>query len=72
MTDPATQWNQGDDPPAGLDLGRLRRYLGEHRPELAADPLRAQLIAGGRSNLTYLLWAGDQELVLRRPPLSCR
>ncbi|MEU6023155.1 phosphotransferase family protein [Micromonospora sp. NPDC047134] len=70
MTDPGSQWNQGDDPPAGLDLGRLRRYLGEHRPELATDPLRAQLIAGGRSNLTYLLWAGDQELVLRRPPLG--
>ena len=29
-----------------------------------------QLIAGGRSNLTYLLRLGDREVVLRRPPLG--
>ena len=28
------------------------------------------LIAGGRSNLTYLVTAGDKEVVLRRPPLG--
>ncbi|MEH0984829.1 phosphotransferase family protein [Micromonospora sp. CPCC 205556] len=56
--------------PKGLDLDRLTGYLGTHRPELATGPLRATLIAGGKSNLTYLLHAGGQELVLRRPPLG--
>ncbi|MGK5739167.1 phosphotransferase family protein [Micromonospora sp. URMC 103] len=59
-----------EDPPAGVDLGRLATYLAAHRPELAAGPLGATLIAGGKSNLTYLLRAGDREVVLRRPPLG--
>lgn len=56
--------------PRGLDLDRLAAYLGAHRPELADAPLAATLIAGGKSNLTYLLRAGERELVLRRPPLG--
>ncbi|MFI7553643.1 phosphotransferase family protein [Micromonospora sediminimaris] len=56
--------------PAGLDLDRLGDHLAAHRPDLAAGPLRAELIAGGRSNLTYLVHAGDREMVLRRPPLG--
>ncbi|MEO3773902.1 phosphotransferase family protein [Micromonospora sp. B9E7] len=56
--------------PAGLALDRLGDYLAAHRPELAAGPLRAHLIAGGKSNLTYLLRIGDREVVLRRPPLG--
>ncbi|WP_433532153.1 phosphotransferase family protein [Micromonospora sp. CA-263727] len=59
-----------DGSPAGLDLDRLGGYLAAHRPELTGGPLRAELIAGGRSNLTYLLRAGGRELVLRRPPLG--
>ncbi|MFD0817404.1 phosphotransferase family protein, partial [Micromonospora zhanjiangensis] len=31
---------------------------------------RARLIAGGRSNLTYLVRSGGREFVLRRPPLG--
>jgi aminoglycoside phosphotransferase (APT) family kinase protein len=58
----------------GLDLGRLRRYLDQQRPELAGAELHAVLVAGGRSNLTYLLDvdAGGEPLrwVLRRPPLG--
>ena len=56
--------------PAGLALDRLADYLAQHRPELAVGPLRAKLIAGGKSNLTYLLRLGDREVVLRRPPLG--
>ena len=56
--------------PKGLDLDRLAAYLAEHRPELATGPLSARLIAGGKSNLTYLVRAGEQEFVLRRPPLG--
>ncbi|MFI7022311.1 phosphotransferase family protein [Micromonospora sp. NPDC049900] len=64
MTDPAARF------PAGLDLDRLGAYLASHRPESAGEPLRADLIAGGRSNLTYLVRVGGRDLVLRRPPLG--
>ncbi|HZN20602.1 MAG TPA: phosphotransferase family protein [Micromonosporaceae bacterium] len=57
------------DPP-GLDLARLREFLEGERPEFAAGPLSASVVAGGRSNLTYLVRAGERELVLRRPPLG--
>ncbi|MEV0810124.1 phosphotransferase family protein [Micromonospora sp. NPDC050200] len=65
---PAT--SAGDGSPRGLDLDRLAGYLAAHRPELAAAPLAATLVAGGKSNLTYLLRAGERDLVLRRPPLG--
>ncbi|HEY2702174.1 MAG TPA: phosphotransferase family protein [Candidatus Dormibacteraeota bacterium] len=35
-----------------------------------AGPLRVELIAGGRSNLTYVIGDGEREWVLRRPPLA--
>lgn len=70
MTDPAVDALRPGDVPAGLDLARLADHLAAHLPELAAGPLRAELIAGGKSNLTYLLHAGDREVVLRRPPLG--
>ncbi|TDC01919.1 phosphotransferase family protein [Micromonospora fluostatini] len=73
MTDPAIAppgEAPAGAPPDGLDLDRLRLHLAEHRPELGAGPLRAELVTGGRSNLTYLLRAGDREVVLRRPPLG--
>ncbi|HET8641303.1 MAG TPA: phosphotransferase family protein [Pseudonocardiaceae bacterium] len=57
------------DPP-GLDLAALRAYLDRERPGLVAGPLAAQLIAGGRSNLTYTVGDGAREWVLRRPPLG--
>lgn len=55
---------------AGLDLDRLTDYLGVHRPGLFDGHLRAQLLAGGRSNLTYAVTDGSRSLVLRRPPLA--
>ncbi|MFJ6197014.1 phosphotransferase family protein [Micromonospora sp. NPDC092111] len=78
MTEPAVDAHPGGDgptgaaerSPAGLDLDRLGGWLAGHRPELADGPLRATLIAGGKSNLTYLLRCGERELVLRRPPLG--
>jgi aminoglycoside phosphotransferase (APT) family kinase protein len=56
--------------PAGLDLAALQAYLEAHRPDLAPAPLAAELIAGGRSNLTYVVRSGPLEYVLRRPPLG--
>ncbi|MCG5448618.1 MULTISPECIES: phosphotransferase family protein [Micromonospora] len=73
MSDPAVDASRpGAVPvsPAGLALDRLADHLATHRPELAVGPLRATLIAGGKSNLTYLLRLGDREVVLRRPPLG--
>ncbi|WP_229404220.1 phosphotransferase family protein [Micromonospora sp. NBRC 110038] len=79
MTDPAVvdpRTGPGADAgaPKGLDLDRLATYLAAHRPELAAPPLRARLVAGGKSNLTYALRVGEgatgREVVLRRPPLG--
>jgi aminoglycoside phosphotransferase (APT) family kinase protein len=55
---------------AGLDLTALEGYLAFHRPDLAPGPISASLIAGGRSNLTYVIHSGPIEYVLRRPPLG--
>ena len=50
--------------PRGLDLARLREYLG------SPAPLTATMFAGGRSNLTYAVTDGTRRWVLRRPPLG--
>ncbi|SCF19714.1 Predicted kinase, aminoglycoside phosphotransferase (APT) family [Micromonospora haikouensis] len=74
VVDPRTGPGAGAGAPKGLDLDRLAAYLAAHRPELAAPPLRARLIAGGKSNLTYALRVGEgatgRQMVLRRPPLG--
>lgn len=57
------------DPP-GLDLVALTAYLAGTLPDLLVGPLRGRLIAGGRSNLTYLVTDGVGSWVVRRPPLG--
>jgi aminoglycoside phosphotransferase (APT) family kinase protein len=54
-----------------LDANRLGAYLAQHVPGLAL-PLAVRQFPSGFSNLTYLLTAGDAELVLRRPPFGTR
>ncbi|WP_143342702.1 phosphotransferase family protein, partial [Crossiella equi] len=54
----------------GLDLVKLTAYLDERHPGLRDGELSAELIAGGRSNLTYSVTDGKHEWVLRRPPLG--
>jgi aminoglycoside phosphotransferase (APT) family kinase protein len=55
----------------GLDVAGLGRWLAREHPGLAGDgPLRASLIDGGRSNLTYRVEGAKTPLVLRRPPLG--
>jgi aminoglycoside phosphotransferase (APT) family kinase protein len=61
--------DQPADPP-GLDLARLRVHLDTAAPGLVRGPLSAQVIAGGRSNLSYVLTDGEHRWVLRRPPLG--
>jgi aminoglycoside phosphotransferase (APT) family kinase protein len=52
----------------GLNLAALDRHL-RAVGELRSGDLRAQLIAGGRSNLTFLVFDDASKWVLRRPPL---
>lgn len=54
-----------------LDAHRLGAYLAQQLPGLAL-PLAVRQFPSGFSNLTYLLTAGDVELVLRRPPIGTR
>jgi aminoglycoside phosphotransferase (APT) family kinase protein len=49
-------------------IAAVRDLLAAHVPDVG--PLRASLIAGGRSNLTYTLTDGTHRWVLRRPPLG--
>jgi len=51
----------------GLDLDKLAEYLESKAPGLITEPLNASLVAGGRSNLTYIL---NDIYVVRRPPLG--
>jgi aminoglycoside phosphotransferase (APT) family kinase protein len=64
MTDLQTQ-----DVP-GLDLAAFRTWYDAQRPGEVAGELRARVIAGGRSNLTYEVTDGDSWWIVRRPPLG--
>ncbi|TCP51895.1 aminoglycoside phosphotransferase (APT) family kinase protein [Tamaricihabitans halophyticus] len=55
--------------PPGIDLDRLGPWLATAVPG-AGERLSAELIAGGRSNLTYLVTNGTAEWIVRRPPLG--
>jgi aminoglycoside phosphotransferase (APT) family kinase protein len=52
----------------GLDLGALDTHLRTEGIERAGE-LRAELISGGRSNLTFRVFDDASRWVLRRPPL---
>jgi aminoglycoside phosphotransferase (APT) family kinase protein len=57
------------DPP-GLDLARFRAFFEGARPGAIDGPLRGQLVAGGKSNLTYEVTDGENSWIVRRPPLG--
>ena len=55
---------------AGIDTGNVTAWLAEH-VDGAVGPFRFDVIAGGHSNLTYLVEGRDgRRMVLRRPPLG--
>lgn len=54
----------------GLDLQALQRFLADAAPGLLDGELRAELIVGGKSNLTYIVTDGARDVVVRRPPLG--
>jgi aminoglycoside phosphotransferase (APT) family kinase protein len=53
----------------GLDIPALERFFTGHVPGFTGH-LDAQLLQGGRSNLTFVLTDGKHRWVLRRPPLG--
>lgn len=57
------------DPP-GLDLPALGAFLDHVCPGMVSGPLRAEIIAGGKSNITYAVTDGVGTWVVRRPPLG--
>ncbi|HEX6418948.1 MAG TPA: phosphotransferase family protein [Acidimicrobiales bacterium] len=60
----------GTDTPKGIDRTRVTEWFAAHAPG-CEPPLAFELIAGGRSNLTYRVTdAAGRAWVLRRPPLG--
>jgi aminoglycoside phosphotransferase (APT) family kinase protein len=58
-----------DEPVPGIRAAEVSAFFARSIP--AGDvPLGFRLIAGGRSNLTYLVEGGGRQWVLRRPPLG--
>ena len=56
--------------PAGIDEEKVGDWFDEHVGGVSR-PLRFELIAGGRSNLTFrVVDAAGRAWVLRRPPLG--
>ena len=54
----------------GVDLDRLTSWLDDERPGLRQGELRGEVVAGGKSNLTYRITDGSSTWALRRPPLA--
>ncbi|HEY0764167.1 MAG TPA: phosphotransferase family protein [Pyrinomonadaceae bacterium] len=65
--DRSSSVRQGEE----LPVETLSEYLSAHLPGVTA-PLIVEQFPSGFSNLTYLLRAGDRELVLRRPPVGAK
>ncbi len=63
--DRATSVRKGEE----LDLEALARFLDEALPGVEGT-VELEQFPSGFSNLTYLIRAGDRELVLRRPPFG--
>src|SRR4051794_7782049 len=60
----------GTETVSGIAQDRVGGWLADHVEDLA-PPFRYELIAGGRSNLTYdVVDANGRRVVLRRPPLG--
>src|SRR5262245_52669770 len=58
-------------PPQLVNTETLQSYLAQTLPSPEADaPLDIERIRGGHSNETFYLTRGDEQYVLRRPPLG--
>lgn len=61
---------EAPDEAPGLDLERFRVFFDSACPGAVVGPLSAEVIAGGKSNLTYQVDDGQSRWVVRRPPLG--
>ncbi len=52
-----------------LDLAAVHKVLSDHDITVTGE-VRASLITGGRSNLTYLIYDDEKRWILRRPPTA--
>lgn len=69
-TDPTAPIPRSQADPTGVDIQRVSRWLSDH-VDGAVAPFQFDLIAGGRSNLTFMVTDGDgTRFVLRRPPMG--
>lgn len=66
-TDRPTTVRQGEE----LPKDSLFQYLTTHLQDITG-PLTIEQFPAGFSNLTYLVHAGDRDLVLRRPPIGAK
>lgn len=53
-----------------LEASALAAWVARRFPALAGQPITVRQFPSGHSNLTYLVTAGDSEMVLRRPPFG--
>jgi aminoglycoside phosphotransferase (APT) family kinase protein len=54
----------------GVDLAKLTAWMDAEHPGLRRGELAGEVIAGGKSNLTYRVTDGASTWALRRPPLA--
>src|ERR1700748_3950588 len=54
----------------GLDPPASAAYFENAHPGAITGPLRATVLPGGRSNITYDVTDGEHHWVVRRPPLG--
>ena len=54
----------------GVDLAALEAWLDVNHPGLRSGALSGEVVAGGKSNLTYRIQDGTSTWALRRPPLA--
>jgi aminoglycoside phosphotransferase (APT) family kinase protein len=70
MNDPSVPLSEGTGTPTGVDPERVSTWFVEHVPGVVL-PLQFARVAGGRSNLTFVVTdAAGERYVLRRPPTS--
>jgi aminoglycoside phosphotransferase (APT) family kinase protein len=74
MTDDAAPIDRATEvrPGEALDAAALGAYLRAHLPEAGDGEVEVRQFPRGFSNLTYLVTAGDREMVLRRPPFGAQ
>ncbi len=67
FSDKAKETRRGEE----LDVNAVKNFMKDNIKGLEGS-IRIQQFPGGYSNLTYLVTAGNREMVLRRPPIGAK